>query len=410
MLLGKGERPAFARIRRYDGTVSTPAIVVLLDELRDAVRDARNRRIDEALGQLDKETDLGLWLLETLNDLETAEAALTGDAVKPVRRTTRERRKDGAQPTERKLTYEEFLAGRRLRSESEGLSRNSLAGSHVSHIRGFLNRLLGVGAVRVESPEDEKSAHKDAFDRGDETGNAEDALEGGFEFNKPPPETQTLAEADEERLKRVAKQRRVNREQLIDAVTEISEATAEKAKGDGLRCIDLLRLRTILMIVASAGWDGKIPPKSPLQVLPAVGDVEGAWPRLLGKVLFAYFGGPRSAVSTLILDEFFDQISDDILECWASCIWAIQAAIVAISRHRESTTLSRSFENLRISIYRIIALREEEMDDPRIIQVLDALSRRLGESLGCGSLLILEAHRRTARELFEPKNSRARDS
>src|SRR5271156_2240201 len=64
-LLGK-ERPSFARVKRRDGTLSAPAIVVLLDELRDAVRDARNRRIDAALEQLDGETDLGLWLLETL--------------------------------------------------------------------------------------------------------------------------------------------------------------------------------------------------------------------------------------------------------------------------------------------------------------------------------------------------------
>jgi hypothetical protein len=43
------DRPAFARVGRRDDTLSVPAIVVLLDELRDAVRDASNRRIDAAL-------------------------------------------------------------------------------------------------------------------------------------------------------------------------------------------------------------------------------------------------------------------------------------------------------------------------------------------------------------------------
>jgi hypothetical protein len=44
--LDGSERPAFARIRRRDGSLSALAIVVLLDELRDAVREARNRRIE----------------------------------------------------------------------------------------------------------------------------------------------------------------------------------------------------------------------------------------------------------------------------------------------------------------------------------------------------------------------------
>jgi hypothetical protein len=73
-LLGK-ERTALARVRRRDGTLSAPAIVLRLDELREAVPDARDRRIDAALEQLDGKIDLGLWLLETLNKLEAAETA-----------------------------------------------------------------------------------------------------------------------------------------------------------------------------------------------------------------------------------------------------------------------------------------------------------------------------------------------
>jgi hypothetical protein len=301
-LLGK-ERPSFARVKRRDGTLSAPAIVVLLDELRDAVRDARNRRIDAALEQLDGETDLGLWLLETLNDLERAEAALAGGDAAPARRTAAKRGKDESAPSERKLTYEQFMAGRRLRSEIEGLSRSSLAASHVSRIRGFLNRLLGIGSGAQDAPEEEDVAHKGAFDRGDETGNAEDALEGGDEFAKPPADADSPTETDVERAARAVRQRRANREQLIDAVGALSNSVSEKSDEGGLRCVDLLRLRAILMILASAGWDGKTPPKNTLHVLPPAGDTEGAWPRLLGKALFAYFGGRRSAIATLVLDD-----------------------------------------------------------------------------------------------------------
>jgi hypothetical protein len=103
----------------------------------------------------------------------------------------------------------------------------------------------------------------------DETGNAEDALEGGLEFNNPPPDPQTPTETNEERAKRAARQRRANREQLIDAVADLSEAVAEKAAGDGLRCIDLLRLRrAMLMILASAAWSARHPRKMPSRFSP----------------------------------------------------------------------------------------------------------------------------------------------
>jgi hypothetical protein len=266
---------------------------------------------------------------------------------------------------------------------------------------------LDVGAVGTASPEDENAAQKAAFDRGDETGDAENALDGGLEFNEPPPEARTITVTDEEKTKRAAKQRRENRDQLIDAVTALSETVVEKAEDSGLRCVDLLRLRAILMILASAGWDGKNPPKNRLQVLPTGGDPKGAWPRLLGKVLFAYFGRQRSAIATLVLEDFYDQISDDILECWASCIWAIQVAIAGASRHRESPNLLRSFENLRTSIYRIIALREEEMEDTRILRILDALSDRFGEGLGCDGPSILADHRRTVTAVAKAKIAQA---
>jgi hypothetical protein len=175
-------------------------------------------------------------------------------------------------------------ASRVCRSESEDLSRNSFAGSHVSHVRGFLNRLLGIGARKPDSPEEEAAAHKIAFDLGDKTANVEvsaesdvkplpsldafdeefgreqvdvenHAMKGGVEFNEPLPEaqrpTETETETDEERARRAAIQRRTNREQMIDAVAELCEAVAERAQDGGLRYLDLSRLRAIHMNLAA---------------------------------------------------------------------------------------------------------------------------------------------------------------
>jgi hypothetical protein len=405
-LRGK-ERPAFARVRRHNGSLSAPAIIVVLDELRDAVRDARNRRIDAALAQLDGETDLGLWLLETLNELEAAEAALAGGERTPFRRAgMKDHSTSQAPPPEHYLTYEQFMAGRRLRSEVEGLNRNSLSGSHLSHIRGFLNRLLQVGGSTSSHGEEEAIAQKNAFNLGDETPDAEGAIESGIEFNKRPlPSESPGVSANKLAAEHVAKRRRANREQLIAAVADLGDAVVEKAKSEGLRCLDLLRLRAMLMILATAAWDGATPPKNSLQVLPPAGDSEAAWPRLLGKVLFIYFGGRKIAIQTLVLDGFYDQIPDDILECWASCMWAIQVALLTAARHREHRALSRGLESLRDSIYRVVALRQEEMGDARILGVLDALNKRFASSLCLDCDAIYTAHWQAVKNVLKKGGS-----
>ncbi len=270
--------------------------------------------------------------------------------------------------------------------------------SHVSHIRAFLNRLIGLSPGQLDL-EEEDEAHTSAFDLGDETGNATDAVEGGAEFSKPTPNSKTTTETEGEKRAQSSRRRRANREQLVGAVADLAATVAEKAEGSGLHCVDLLRLRAILMVLAAAGWDGKAPPKNALQVLPEFGDMEGAWPRLIGKTLFAYFGGRRKAIATLVLDDLYDQIPDDILECWASCIWAIQVTILAASRHREYLSLSRALESLRISIYEASGMRQEEMQEVRVLRVLDALSNRFGPDLGCHGAAILTAHQQAAKIL-----------
>lgn len=395
-MLGK-DRPAFARVRRPDGTVSAPAIVARIDELREEIRDARTRRIDAALAEIDGETDLGLWLLETLNELEAAEAALVDNEAPPARRNATRRVGSAQAAVERKLTYEQFMAGRRLRSEIDAPAHNSLAGSYATHIRSFLNRLLGIRIEDGPQLDDEADRHQAAFGRGDETGSAEDAVEGGGEFGGSLPDEQPTAEIDQDA--RSAHRRRENRDQLISAVASLSETVAEKASDQGLRSIDLLRLRAVLMIIASAGWSGVRSPRNSLQVLPAANDGEGTWPRLLGKVLFAYFGGRRNAITSLVLDDVDDQIPKDIVESWATCIWAIQVTMVGVLRHREYQTIARVLETLRATIYRVIALGVEELESASVLGVLDALSNRFGPSLDIDSLDVLAAHRQTMRTL-----------
>jgi hypothetical protein len=395
-LTGK-EPPTFARVRRSDGSLSALGIVSVLDELRDAVKDARTRRIDAALSQLDGGTELGLWLLETLDELMAAEAALRGAEEAPIRRTrTNAPPADKPSAPEQLLTYKEFIAGRRLRSEAAG-HRNSFAGSHVSGIRGFLNRLLRIGESEKRGGEEQVLAPVHAFDLGDETANPDEAVEGGLEFEQASQRPGPVAEdGDQLHSVQAARQRRVNRDELVGAVAELEETIAEKAKGNGLRPIDLLRMRAMLMILAAAAWDGTTAPENMLQVLPPSGDRDAAWPRLLGKVLFTYFGGQRIAIRTLVLDGFYDQIPDDVLECWATCMWAIQTVALATARYPEYRGMTVPIGNLRSSIYRTIALRQDELTDARILRVLEALTARFGMSMNLDGSVVLAVHERTA--------------
>lgn len=77
------------------------------------------------------------------------------------------------------------------------------------------------------------------------------------------------------------------------------------------------------MIVAAAGKpvEGAGRPTT-LQVLPLSNDAD-SWPRLMGQLLFAFFGGNRPAVWKLEIEAIHDQLPDDIVEGWATALWVI---------------------------------------------------------------------------------------
>lgn len=376
------DRPSFARIRYSDGSLSAPAIILLRDALRAAVRDARTRRVDSALALLDGETDVGLWLLETLNELEAAETSLRQGV--PIKRQV------ASSPTGKpdqpdafvKLTYENFVAGRQLRPDTVALSRDSLSGTNLSYIRGFLNRILSLNGLPLDPDNgvgDDVLAT--AFDLGDDVADASKALEAGADFipadelPKPPP---TDPELERQADQRRAQQRRANREQLISAVSKLQQQIAVKPH---LTAIDLLRLRAMLMVILAAGWDGVSKPASTLQVLPSSGDANAAWPRLLGKCLFAYFGGSSPPIRRLVIEDYFDQIPDDILECWAGCFWSVLAIAEIAVDSSEYKLLMPVFQKLATAIYAQTGLTQDELFDVRIMKTFDALSQRFAQPL-----------------------------
>lgn len=381
LALVDSDRPSFGRLRYPDGNLSAPAVILIRDALRAAVRDARTKRVDAALAMLDGETDVGLWLLETLSELEAAEAALSQSAPIKRQKPTRTSGQPDQPEAYATLNYDSFVAGRHLRSDTD-VSRDSLSGTNLSHIRGFLNRILALNGPSHD-PDGNAGAEviAAAFDLGDDVADASKALEAGADFTpapdsrKPPPIDTDLEPQMEQRR---AQQRRANRDQLVGAVANLRELIAAKAH---LTAIDLLRLRAMLMVILAAGWDGRSKPASTLQVLPTSRDTDAAWPRLMGKCLFAYFGGNTPAIRKLVIEDYYDQIPDDILECWAGCLWSIQAILEIGRQVKEYKSLIAVFKKLGTAIYVQTGLRYDEFFDPRLIKTFDALSQRFAQQL-----------------------------
>lgn len=132
--------------------------------------------------------------------------------------------------------------------------------------------------------------------------------------------------------------------------------------------------------------------RTSIQVLAVSGHKDG-WPQLLGQVLFAIFGGKKPAIRGLKVEEIYDQVPDDLIECWGCCCWTIQACIaVWRSWELEPTARLGSLETLKQRIYKLIGLAADEFLSDQVTQVMMRMGDRFATRLGLDAQAILEAH------------------
>lgn len=403
------ERPAFAVLQYADGTRSAPAIVALIDKIREAAKEARSKHTENAASQLAEETQEGLWLLDILDTLESAERLQdSGDEQISIKT----RRKKGDEDDEasarfRTLTYEEFIAGRKPRGKDSLIPRNSLGGSEMSLVRGFLNRILEIGDEDIQPGIEEERNLDKAFDLGDETANAEEAMDRGETFDSDAGDKSPEEKLREEQRRKTA-QRKATRGQIADAVKAFNERISERKSRGTLTTFDVLRLRALLMIVAAAGWAGReidaggSKGRTSLQVLPMQDGAE-SWPRLMGQVLFGFFGGNDPAIRHVKLDALHEQFTDDILECWATCFWCLRACLGAPCSKDEHAALARYILALAERLYRLTGLKEDELLAPDIELVMERMSERFNGRLGLDPAALTKGHESLVRSIFEEK-------
>ena len=365
------------------------------------MREARGKKAESAAAQLAEGTEEELWLLEVMNDLEVAEAAQQQSDDPGVRRTRRQANDQAPETEYKKLEYEQFIAGRRIRSDDHGISRNSLAGTELSLVRNFLNRILAVGETPSDGSDPLDAEESGAgLDLGDEISDAQSALESGEEFRSATDADETQEEVER---KRAARQR-ATREQIAEAVKQFRKRIREKAKAGEITSFDVLRLRAILTIVAAAAQPIKVKSghkPSSLQVLP-LDDSAETWPMLMGRVLFTFFGGNHPSIHQVKIEAIHDQLPDDILECWATCFWAIQTCAIAVNSHDKLKQNSQRMISLMQQVYELTGLRGDELNSDLVVTVIEQMNERFADRLGVGGSVIERGHLQIVKENAAP--------
>jgi len=395
------ERPAFARVQHENGRVSAPSIVTLVDRLRAVVREASSRQADNALRQLDVETEASLLLLDVLGILERIEQGKPTDK-EPISIPKAHADGDGDAAAYRMLSYEQFIAGRRPRTANQ-LPHNGLAGSDFSIVRSFLNRVIGLGADDQNDEEENAPLPAGAFDLGDETGDGQAALNAGQEFDTEKTQRE---EEEQERAehRRAAVARKATKEQIVAAVAAFSKRIRERRESGALDNHDVIRLRALLMIVCTAAipvatTKDSSAKGSRLQVLPPEGD-PNSWPTVIGRALFELFGGKTPGIRHLYLTREHDQVPDDILECWATCYWCLQACLTVPVLRRERERLTRYVKPLAELTYVLTLPTKAELLGKDVTRIMSAMSELYGKRLGVDAAKIEQAHQTMVNSLL----------
>lgn len=174
--------------------------------------------------------------------------------------------------------------------------------------------------------------------------------------------------------------------------------------------VDLLRLRVLLVVVLGAGSRKADPLPTGLDasglqgVLPISGDE--SWRHLVGNLLFDFFrnhGGVRKPlISSVVLGIDGDGgLPIDVLECWATCYWAICATRVATNERDDSIAPLTGGKDIAEDLYRYTQLLPTELLSDTVRSTFEGMSARYAERLGVSVARLEEEHRSLIETLLD---------
>ena len=404
---GLSEQAYFARVR-IGRDVSMTAVVVMPDVVRQEMRQPRTSQLDEVAKRLKGREPLGPWIMDFIDLIAQAEAF---DSEPPRTRGTRAMRKHAVStPTgaahPKTLTYDEFIAGRKPRKDRQPHFQSAFAGSDLDLVRSYLNRLIGLSALSIDQDElDDGSSISEALALRDEVLTDDQ----GSSFEPPHPLTEgELSEArrkklDEEKVRSAIAARLAARADIAQFSIKFCSQMRTRASKKPLVVLDMIRLRAAAMMMMGAacpiGSDLLDKRILDSQVLRPDGD--NAWARLIGRVLATFFSNPRPLIETLELQDLEDGLPVELIECFATCFWAIQACRIAANAKQDMNGLRQPLSRLSADIYKRSGLTSAECEDDTVKALFEKMASTftLGVSLEEISALHQESatHRKLVR-------------
>lgn len=348
------ERTAFAQIRSASGD-SLRGFVVHRAALRSRRRESAGGSVAKALSAFDDGNDLHLWMHQAFDELSRADVE-EHDGSKVERAGPQARPQEGPAREIRFMTYEEFMSARSARQGRGGRRDSAVAGTHFDSVRALLNRLSGYKPEAGGGLDDGDDGSW--IDLGDETGEMADA-----------PEQQQASEPDEPRVRPAPDMAAYDR-----AVKTYTDGLAAEHRSLGAR--DVLRLRLWITLILREARCAAAP-----KGMPAVSDEKG-WPRLIIRLVSAFFWGRRSPISRLVVSTDYEEMPVDFLECWSVVLWAIDAITATVPVQPRTQDFLRRLPTLRAHVVLTLGLTPADLQGDVMKAHRDALDADLGIRLG----------------------------
>ena len=344
----------FARIVRGE-YISTTAHVSHRQALRESRREAASGRVARALSHFTDGTDFELWMHEAFETLVRADFSENKEGAVIASARPRDPKEVGAGADPTNLSYEEFTEARPSDTRGSGNGANSLAGTYSDSIREFLNLLTGRGECGADADDDDGW-----LDMGDETDGSSDA--------DVEPDTTEASE------RKPVEPRTVDAKEFEEFIWAYAE---EIEGGEGpIGSAEVLRLRYWILLLLFKARCNDLPKGLDCSSAPQ------SWPRLVVRVLVAFFGGRSPAISRLIMAREYIEMPVDFMECWVTSLWALDTIEVLMPNNRANRDFLPYISKLRVLMIKMLGLTSAELTGAIAADIRAGLECSIGIRLG----------------------------